>query len=396
MLTKEEMKRLAREEDDAPPPKPVRTQFVPTPSVGSVPPPRAVMRAAPEPAAALPTPTPLPPPATALPAARRPPRLAGTQSVDTPPPPPPPPTLGAARLPPGRRPVGDPPPLADPRAVVQILGESGNGAAAARERVQRAMQATGAAEVAPPPPVPPPPPIFAKAVPPTVSVEFEDDPPTGPGGRTPTPTPPPPPPAQVAVPAPAPDPVAQRPAPPAPPPPSPTAAVSGAPIALRAPCRGEAVAVRFARAPGLRGHRRRLPGDTSLAEAAQQLIGQIVPLALSTEGRLLGWYRIGTETGILPVDSTVGSLDDEANHPLHFVENRLEWLRVEFSSGSLRLAVGMAVPIASLKDALVTQLQLPDGNWQLTLNGVALDDFHILADHPITPSSVLALRPAPG
>lgn len=293
-------------------------------------------------------------------------------------------------------------------------------------------------------PLPPPPPVPAneeitKPSAASVAIEDDDDPPTGPSaGPAPVPvattspaqraaapapvaTPasrptPPPPPALAAVvpasvPAAAPPPLpAAPPSPPAPksppivairpaaPIPSPPAASMGlrAPIPLRPPGRGEAVAVRFSRAPGLRGHRRRLPGDTTLAEAAQQLVGQLVPLRVSADGRLLGWYRIGTEEGPLPVDHDVASLDDEANHPLHFVENRVAWFKVVAEGRAFQLAVGLAVPVASLVDALAVQLDLPDTSWLLELDGIGLDDFHILADHPTTPLSVLTLRRGPG
>ncbi|GDX79089.1 hypothetical protein LBMAG42_09000 [Deltaproteobacteria bacterium] len=154
--------------------------------------------------------------------------------------------------------------------------------------------------------------------------------------------------------------------------------------------------MRFSRAPGLRGHRRRLPGDTTLAEAAQQLVGQLVPLRVSADGRLLGWYRIGTDEGPLPVDHDVASLDDEVNYPLHFIENRVAWFKVLAEGRALQLAVGLAVPVASLVDALALQLDLPDTNWLLELDGIALDDFHILADHSTTAASVLTLRRGPG
>jgi len=153
------------------------------------------------------------------------------------------------------------------------------------------------------------------------------------------------------------------------------------------------VAVRFARAPGLKGHRRRLPEDTTLAEAAQQLVGQLVPVRCAPDGRLLGWFRIGTPAGPLPVDATVGTLDDEETHVLHFVENKVQWLRVVVSGLSLHVPVGTAVPIASLVDAFALQFGLAEQPWQLCLDGQPLDDFHILADHAVSSSSVLELRP---
>lgn len=164
------------------------------------------------------------------------------------------------------------------------------------------------------------------------------------------------------------------------------------PDALREPARGEPVALRVARAPGLRGYRRRLPADTTLAEAAHQLIGTLVPLRCSADGRLLGWYRLGTAQGLMSAEITVGSLDEEETLFLHFVENRVHWLRVEAEGHVWRAPVGDAVPAASVVDALALQLALGDGPWELLLDGAPLDDFHILADRTLTPASTLLLR----
>lgn len=164
------------------------------------------------------------------------------------------------------------------------------------------------------------------------------------------------------------------------------------PIQVRQAARGEPVAVRFARAPGVRGHRQRLPADTTLAQAAHQLVGVLVPLRCSPDGRLLGWYRLGNELGPLPVDLTVGELDDEETCSLHFVENNAVWMSVDVDGRSVGQMLGLAVPIVSLVDAFAMQFGLADEPWQLSLDGVVLDDFHILADHELTDTSRLAIR----
>ena len=156
------------------------------------------------------------------------------------------------------------------------------------------------------------------------------------------------------------------------------------------------MAVRLARAPGLRGSRRRLPSETTLAEAAHQLIGQVVPLRTSPDGRLLGWYRIGNELGALPVDLNFGELDDEENYVFHFVANETPLLRVSIDGAApVRIQVATALPVASLLDAFAVQYDLPDATWQLVLDEVVLDPFHILADHALTPQSALLVRRVP-
>ena len=325
-----------------------------------------------------------------------------------------------------------------------ILSQSGGaGVAEVRERVERAMLASGSGPIAtprvtPPPPVvgpsvgassasslgdfvavetnlparavtpaptaaprslPPPPP------PPPPQPDDDDEPPTGPsasGPRVGSPAPP-----VAAHAAPAPPPPASAPTPPRPPPPPRTAlampiprvgSTPAGPSARRAPTQvrpavcGEPVAVRFARAPGVRGHRQRLPADTTLAQAAHQLVGVLVPLRCAPDGTLLGWYRLGNELGPLPVDLTVGELDDEETCFLHFVENRAEWRSIDVDGHRVWQRIGLAVPIVSLVDAFAMQFGLADEPWQLSLDGVVLDDFHILADHDVTEQSQLAIR----
>ncbi|MSQ00287.1 MAG: hypothetical protein EXR71_00155 [Myxococcales bacterium] len=482
MLSKDELRRLAA--DDGPPSAGTsgRQAFAAPPRAAAV----ASSRAAPSP-----VPAPLAAPAalvapvsdvgpcapaapveilvssaggTGLPAGRRPPRLAGASDVAPPPPAPPrvatsvptrgraapplevpppqaaPPAaerpatpFGAARLPPGRRPTPATPAApapTDPTSMLEeILSQSGGGGVAeVRDRVERAMRASGSGSIAtasvttpapvliptpsapasalggfvpvdgdtasvtvgvaaaasrslPPPPPPPPP---------AADGEDDADHPTGPSASGPRPvaTPPPAPPAPRPPPSLAPIPLPPR----TPTPVDSVGPVRRVPVQVRQAPRGEPVAVRFARAPGVRGHRQRLPGDTTLAQAAHQLVGVLVPLRCAPDGTLLGWYRLGNELGPLPVDLTVGELDDEETCSLHFVENRTVWRSIEVDGHSVRQVIGLAVPIVSLVDAFAMQFGLADEPWQLWLDGVVLDDFHILADHELTEASRLAIR----
>ena len=154
------------------------------------------------------------------------------------------------------------------------------------------------------------------------------------------------------------------------------------PDPIKTNTRGEPVAVRFGRGVGLHGARRRLPGGTTLAEAVSLMVGEVVPLRVTTDGRLVGWYRIGPDSGPLPVDTRLESLDDEENYIFHPIENQLVNYDIEAAGTRLRLPMGTAVPVVSLIDALATTLSLPGGDWTLSMDGITLEPFHILADHP--------------
>jgi hypothetical protein len=106
-----------------------------------------------------------------------------------------------------------------------------------------------------------------------------------------------------------------------------------------------------------------------------------------------GWYRIGPEAGPLPIDKRLEDLDDEVNYVLHFIPGEARVFRVSVDGAPpMRMPVHTAIPVVSLIDALGVQFELPEGEWQLQLDGRVLDAFHILADHPLLPESVLSLR----
>jgi hypothetical protein len=110
----------------------------------------------------------------------------------------------------------------------------------------------------------------------------------------------------------------------------------------------------------------------------------LVPLRLDAQGRLTGWYRLA-QGGQRPAGNPAMSVFDDAQPvELLLVENRTVvtpvTVRVEGSAVILRLAVGTAVPAASLLDHVCELLLLPAGRWRLTTNGRALLPHEILED----------------
>jgi hypothetical protein len=86
-------------------------------------------------------------------------------------------------------------------------------------------------------------------------------------------------------------------------------------------------------------------------------------------------------------------LDDEATYILHFIPSETRLLRVSVEGGlPARLPIATAVPAISLLDAFLVQFELPEGHWELQLDGLLLDPFEILADRVLTSESVLSLR----
>ncbi|MFH1466532.1 MAG: hypothetical protein ABIO70_19260, partial [Pseudomonadota bacterium] len=144
---------------------------------------------------------------------------------------------------------------------------------------------------------------------------------------------------------------------------------------------------------GGRERRFRLPVDQPVSEAVGRLVGTLLPLRLDAAGRLTGWYRL-SQGGQRPSGNPCMSAFDDAQ-PIHLllVENRTVLapvsVRAEGSFITLRLALGTAVPAASLLDHICELLVLPAGRWRLTTNGRALLPHEILDD--CGPAEQLAL-----
>jgi hypothetical protein len=147
------------------------------------------------------------------------------------------------------------------------------------------------------------------------------------------------------------------------------------------------------RAPGLPVQQYRFATACTLAEAVASLIGRLIPARMSYDGTLLGWYRLGTQNGPLPADTRMESVSTEDPLYLHFVESRSVWLWVEVQEGPrLRLPIHTALPMSMLMDGLASMLELPPGDWQISLDGVTLGAFHILEDRNPQPDARLIVR----
>jgi hypothetical protein len=155
------------------------------------------------------------------------------------------------------------------------------------------------------------------------------------------------------------------------------------PDPIKSAPKGEAIAVRFARGPGLHGARRRLPENATLAEAVSLLIGQVVPMRTAPDGRLLCWWRIGTAAGPLSPDMVIGDLDDEETYCFHPVPNELWPVAVQLPGLEPRtMQLGAGIPMVSLIDALGLELSLEPGDWSAAVDGVPIGLYHVLADRP--------------
>jgi hypothetical protein len=270
-----------------------------------------------------------------------------------------------------------------------------------KDRVARAVQASEArdaadlaarAPVAPPPVAPhvaPPPPVVqAPVAPPPVAPPPVTQAPAPPRQAAPTP------PVAAAPPVAAPTPPAagsapadeQRPA----------GLRARIPDVMKSGLRGEPQPYKIARSADTPAQRRRLPANSTLADVAGLLVGQVVPLRTSLDGRLLGWYRLGPVAGPLPADTRLDTLDPEQTLIFHPIESRYVPCDIEVHGPDrvtrLRAPLATATPIASLVDALAVMVELPPGDWVATLDGVALEPFHILEDRTLAARSLLVVR----
>lgn len=144
------------------------------------------------------------------------------------------------------------------------------------------------------------------------------------------------------------------------------------------------------RAPGGPAHKRRLPTDATLAEIAALLVGSLVPVPTSPDGRILGGYRVGSEANPLPPDTRLRDLDPTEPLAFHFVPSRLLPVELTLENRTLRLDLASAVPLVSLIDGLCRQFDLPAGSWVLATPERDLSPFAYLGDDP--PSTLTLSR----
>jgi hypothetical protein len=147
--------------------------------------------------------------------------------------------------------------------------------------------------------------------------------------------------------------------------------------------RGEPVPFRLYRGSGTPAQKRKLPGGSTLAEVVALLVGQAIPLPLAADGRLAGWYRLGTPAGPLPADTRLEALGADPPLYVHRVASALVRARVSArtteGTRTLVVDVSVAVPVGSLVAALADALEL-GGDWQLRAGDTVLGPFHVLAD----------------
>lgn len=167
---------------------------------------------------------------------------------------------------------------------------------------------------------------------------------------------------------------------------------------MKSGLRGEQQSYKFARGPDARAQRKSLPAASTLADVAGFLVGQVVPLRISLDGRLVGWYRLGPASGPLPADTRLDKLDPEQTLVFHPVDSRYMPCDIEVHGPDgvtrLRAPLATATPIVSLVDALAVLADLPAGDWVATLDGAALEPFNILEDRPLASRSLFVVKRA--
>lgn len=141
----------------------------------------------------------------------------------------------------------------------------------------------------------------------------------------------------------------------------------------------------------------RIPGGFSLAEAVSFLVGNVVPVRLDLQGRLLCGYRLGPETGPVSGNTQVGDFKEGSVLVLHPVPAEEIWVHIEVRSAAgipdaFRVPVNLALSTSSVCDALASWLELPPGRWSLRHQGRVLSPHLLLAELELReePSLVLA------
>ena len=136
---------------------------------------------------------------------------------------------------------------------------------------------------------------------------------------------------------------------------------------------------------------RRLMNQSALADIVMVLVGQMVPMRTTPDGRLTGWYRLGPVAGPLHASTRLDTIATDDVLYFHWVPGQLLNLTVEAAGTTLMLPVHTAVPAATLVDALASIVNLPPGDWNLQVDGVTLDSSAILEDVPLTSESRLTI-----
>jgi hypothetical protein len=176
-----------------------------------------------------------------------------------------------------------------------------------------------------------------------------------------------------------------------------------APDSVKVTLRGDPLSFRLANGPDAPVQKRLLPGQGTLADVVGLLVGHVIPMRTTLDGRVAGWYRIGPLAGPLPAETRVDQVDREEVLYFHFVESRsiLVDLAIYVANDTkrgpthrLRAPVNTAVPIASLLDGVASMLDLAPGDWVASLDDQALSPWAILEDRPLGPLPRLVIRRA--
>lgn len=139
----------------------------------------------------------------------------------------------------------------------------------------------------------------------------------------------------------------------------------------------------------------RIPRGFTVAEAVSFLVGNVVPVRLDLQGRLVFGYRLGPESGPVPGSTLVSDFAEGSVLVLHPVPAEEVWVQIEVRSGTparFRVPLNLAMSAASVTDALAGWMQLPPGRWALRHKERVLSPHLLLVELPLQedPSLVLA------
>lgn len=164
---------------------------------------------------------------------------------------------------------------------------------------------------------------------------------------------------------------------------------------MRTTLRGDALPFRFCRGPGAGVSVRKIGGQSTLGDVVAVLVGQVVPLRSTTDGRHGGWYRLGPASGPLPASTRIDTVKSDETLYFHPVAGSVCTLLVDAPvdgrAVTLLAPVHTALTASSLVDALCALLALPAGDWALSIDGATVEPSGILEDHAVTADSRLKL-----